>query len=325
MNKRIEWIDMCKGIGIVAMVCGHIGIPSVIDTYIHAWHMPIFFILSGFLFKEYEYKEFFFKKIKSLIIPYINFACILYMFSLFRNFILKDTNLIKQLIDIFTFNTIGDLPFGNSIWFLTCMFFVETIFMILKKFLNKELYMGISILVFSILGYVLSYYEVTLIWGVGSAFMAMIFYYFGYLLRKYYVYMKNIKLKLILIVALLIFSTILVSFNGYVNMRVLKYGNFLLFYINAILTSLTIIILAIYIEKRNILIIVRKILYYIGKNSLVFLGFNQLVIYLVNLVIKNIINNNAICSILTLIITLLLLGYSTKIINKRFKFLLGKF
>ena len=42
MNKRIEWIDICKGIGILAMICGHIGLPHILDKYIHAWHMPIF-------------------------------------------------------------------------------------------------------------------------------------------------------------------------------------------------------------------------------------------------------------------------------------------
>jgi len=63
MSKRLIWIDIAKGIGIVLVVVGHAGrgimnagIPDPIgflpelDRVIYAFHMPLFFILSGITF-----------------------------------------------------------------------------------------------------------------------------------------------------------------------------------------------------------------------------------------------------------------------------------
>lgn len=63
MNKRLDWIDKAKGIGIILVVYGHVargifnaGIPmneksfGIIDSVIYSFHMPLFFFLSGFFF-----------------------------------------------------------------------------------------------------------------------------------------------------------------------------------------------------------------------------------------------------------------------------------
>lgn len=53
-QNRDNTIDITKGIGILLVIVGHTGgLPA--DTYIHhfiySFHMPLFFILGGFLFK----------------------------------------------------------------------------------------------------------------------------------------------------------------------------------------------------------------------------------------------------------------------------------
>ena len=60
-QKRITWLDMAKGVGIVLMVAGHlIGALQTIDNkpyfspvyqFIASFHMPLFFIFSGILFR----------------------------------------------------------------------------------------------------------------------------------------------------------------------------------------------------------------------------------------------------------------------------------
>ena len=47
--NRITHIDIFKGIGILFMVMGHIGFSSIFDKWIHAFHMPMFFFISGYL------------------------------------------------------------------------------------------------------------------------------------------------------------------------------------------------------------------------------------------------------------------------------------
>lgn len=63
VSRRLEWIDIAKGIGIILVVVGHAGrglsgaeLPDrngflpLMDQTIYAFHMPLFFMLSGITF-----------------------------------------------------------------------------------------------------------------------------------------------------------------------------------------------------------------------------------------------------------------------------------
>ena len=41
-EKRIEWIDIAKGIGILLVVLGHITKNEVLYEIIYSFHMPLF-------------------------------------------------------------------------------------------------------------------------------------------------------------------------------------------------------------------------------------------------------------------------------------------
>jgi len=82
-KDRIEWIDFCKFVGIFYVVWGHVGMSPMLDKYIHVFHMPIFFFLSGYMFNISKFKnlkEFLIKKTKTLLIPYFFFAIATYYF-----------------------------------------------------------------------------------------------------------------------------------------------------------------------------------------------------------------------------------------------------
>lgn len=49
---RIEWIDGAKGIGILLMVIGHAGAPDFLRHWIYGFHMPMFFIIAGFVYNK---------------------------------------------------------------------------------------------------------------------------------------------------------------------------------------------------------------------------------------------------------------------------------
>lgn len=77
MQKRIEFIDIAKGIGIILMVIGHTNPPQYVFNYIYIFHMPLFFILSGYFFNQETLRKpatFIYKKIKGLYIPYIKWG-----------------------------------------------------------------------------------------------------------------------------------------------------------------------------------------------------------------------------------------------------------
>ena len=70
MNKRIGWIDIAKGVTILLVIVGHTLIGYKVNDYIYAFHMPLFFICSGLLFKPKDIKMVAKNNAKKLLVPY---------------------------------------------------------------------------------------------------------------------------------------------------------------------------------------------------------------------------------------------------------------
>ena len=68
-NQRIIWIDWAKVVGITLVVWGHIP-----DCYgkatIFLFHMPLFYMISGYLYKYRNLRDEIHRIWKSLILPY---------------------------------------------------------------------------------------------------------------------------------------------------------------------------------------------------------------------------------------------------------------
>ncbi len=73
MNKRIEFIDISKGIGILLVIIGHMNINQSLLQYIMSFHMPLFIILSGMTFNHHKIKH----NISALLIPYFTMGFIM--------------------------------------------------------------------------------------------------------------------------------------------------------------------------------------------------------------------------------------------------------
>ena len=132
-TKRISYIDMAKGIGIILVVYGHLGFASEsVLTWITSFHMPLFFILSGMLLSHtnsvtYSMKDFISKKAKALLTPYFTFSFLSILFSAILDFSTFTAYLPDALMQTFSFYGISVL------WFLPALFFGETIFLWLRK------------------------------------------------------------------------------------------------------------------------------------------------------------------------------------------------
>lgn len=67
MKQREVWIDVVKGIGIIAVVYGH-----VFSSYVgRLWHMPLFFMLAGYHYHLTETWPYIKKLTRRLLIPYV--------------------------------------------------------------------------------------------------------------------------------------------------------------------------------------------------------------------------------------------------------------
>lgn len=71
-NNRIIWIDWAKALLIYLMVVGHCFPVKWQGQLIYAFHMPAFFIISGFLYHHHDWK----KTLKSFLVPILFFSTI---------------------------------------------------------------------------------------------------------------------------------------------------------------------------------------------------------------------------------------------------------
>lgn len=78
MNRETT-IDVLKGIGIILVVIGHSGCPQLLNDYIYSFHMPLFFIASGYFFNTnyLENKKVYLKrKVQGIYLPYLKWSVI---------------------------------------------------------------------------------------------------------------------------------------------------------------------------------------------------------------------------------------------------------
>ena len=85
MSKRIEYLDIAKGIGILLVVLGHNDFEVIsvfVQRLIYSFHMPLFFFLSGyFLNAAIPFFEFVKKRFNSLLKPYLFTIFLIYFTS----------------------------------------------------------------------------------------------------------------------------------------------------------------------------------------------------------------------------------------------------
>ena len=72
IKQRKDWIDWAKALLIWLMVLGHAGLSGYSREFVYAFHMPAFFIISGYLYKPHSWL----RTLRSFGIPVICFSLI---------------------------------------------------------------------------------------------------------------------------------------------------------------------------------------------------------------------------------------------------------
>lgn len=77
-SPRLKWLDIAKATAIILMVLGHTSIPSSLSNFIWAFHMPLFFIASGWTtnWEKYSLIKFSLTKAKTLLVPFVCYSVI---------------------------------------------------------------------------------------------------------------------------------------------------------------------------------------------------------------------------------------------------------
>jgi len=241
---RLNWIDYLKAVGIFLVVYGHaIGVIPVVEKWIFSFHMPLFFLVSGFLIKpehlEHGFKSFFIKTTKALIPPYIIFAVAFYLFwFLVGRQIGQDAGLATDLISPFlailygtgSHNTMQLNPI--VLWFFPCLYMTHLmIYFIVHKKLSVTF--AISVVLLTI-GFLIPK-NVALPFEFEEALVAQFFVVLGFVANRDKIMEYVGRHQPYIWGALLVgIGTLVGLWNGRVDMRSSNYGNFIYFLCSSI-------------------------------------------------------------------------------------------
>lgn len=193
MKKRIDWVDVVKGIGMILVIVSHTEehfMPGQLVTLkipIYTFHMPLFFFMSGYLFSmKNSFKEFLKNKSKRILVPYFCLGTILVLFDTywqgrnpFGNPWFQKERFFGEMLSLLYQNRFWTL------WFIACLFWMNILFYVIVKHLKSEKKRAIVVTVMAVAG--LIYYMVggpNLPWNIDVCFTAMPFFYVGYVCRK---------------------------------------------------------------------------------------------------------------------------------------------
>ncbi|MBT9315878.1 acyltransferase family protein [Leptothoe spongobia] len=302
MTARLAWLDAAKAYGMFLVYYGHF-VERISDLqgfvvgtaafsqykFIYAFHMPLFFILSGFVYKDRKQKfsSFLTHRLLTRILPAIFFnlvaVCIQFLLAgggsgFYERY--QETNVLLDFL--------SGYPFGNFItWFLFCLFTVELLNYIARPFVKADVWRRGGLAALTLLGgYFIGLNSNTLqglplrgfdFWYFNQALVGFSFYQIGFILKQseFMTLVQNsfyryLALGLTLISTLALFGLNQGPFaadRSLVLMAGASYGNLFLFSITAITGSLFIITLSLFIPAG-------KGLTFVGQNTLILLGLN---------------------------------------------------
>ncbi|ARD43587.1 acyltransferase family protein [Colwellia sp. PAMC 21821] len=136
MNKNIEWVTWLKLFGSLAVILGHMNNP--LNDLIFSWHMPLFFMISGFFIKiEGSIRALVIKDLNRLMIPYFIFAFLALIITSIKVWGLQREPLnylfeFKAILFWMDYKHLAN-SYAFVLWFLPALFFAKIFYYIIKK------------------------------------------------------------------------------------------------------------------------------------------------------------------------------------------------
>lgn len=129
--KRLEYIDLAKGVMILLVVIGHLNDYYVSGTvhdklfaFIYSFHMCLFFLLSGFVMaltkhklQEQSFPKWLWKKVQTLFIPFLVWTFVIWRFVDPITDFAFDANTVKFIF----------LRPDNGTWFFLALFVCQVV------------------------------------------------------------------------------------------------------------------------------------------------------------------------------------------------------
>lgn len=286
-KKRIYYLDIAKGLGVVLVILGHV-VDLTIPTrqFITSFHMPLFFLLSGMIIQatgetDRDMGSIVKRKLRSIAVPYFTFSVLSLMVEAAAITFLKNglwSTFLEHL-----FSTVC-LVGASVFWFLPALFFSELLFLAVRKrtgravcgilmaLLAAAAYPACSAISRALAGYgeeVWYPYVQLLVNSFFRIFVAAGFVAAGYFGTGLFQNLSAKALRSAVFGMLLLVLTAFVSVrNGITDMNYMVYNNVLLYLVTSLGGSFGILFLSRALEKWHEAWPMRLCMYY-GRNSLI--------------------------------------------------------
>ena len=313
--KRLEWVDNAKGIGIllviVAHVINHVSIFLPVSTVIYTFHMPLFFILSGYTLSERTMSF----GIRQLIIKYAKTLGIPYFFFTFLNMLASFVFFSNKTL-LFVAKNAYHLIFlhgWKATWFLPALFFALIIAIVMIRRFHNVFLLFFVTFTFSVGMTYLGPYLPDAVKALSLGIIAVPFVVFGYMMHMDSVRkITESRIAPFISAAVIVLSAIV---NGKVDFVWYQFGrSSIIWLVSGIVGSQIIFHLA----KRIHLPIINRI----GRGSLIIMCIHQFIMFGFYAVIHRFTHNAYIqFSLLlaaTLLTTLLLYPFAERVYSTLF-------
>ncbi|MBR5332075.1 MAG: acyltransferase family protein [Muribaculaceae bacterium] len=177
--------DIMKFIAIIAMIIGH----CVHDwrlQLIYPWHMPLFFIVSGYFFKPQTILKTIKHSTRQLLIPYLITAIAIITLALIYNFFDANHDILNYtkvvLMGGTNPNTWG---IGFASWFLISLFVCTVTYSVLNHFIksNRLITTIVIIIAFSTY-YIKNYFSIFIPFTLLQSGMGLLFFHIGHIFHQ---------------------------------------------------------------------------------------------------------------------------------------------
>lgn len=187
VKKRIDWLDIAKGIAIICTIVGHcVPFGGNVRNIIFSFHMPLFFVLAGYTIKQIPYNNFgsaTLKDFKRLVVPVFIIKVVQFLLEIIINHVELKSCAKNIFISILWGNgcSYKIFPGVGVVWFLLALFFTKLLFRFCLNLIQNYRFIFFTTLafIFSLFGE-----KLWLPQNFDLLFLGMLFMYSGYFYRN---------------------------------------------------------------------------------------------------------------------------------------------
>ena len=322
--KRTPLYDNLKAPGIILVVLGHVTKNHTLGEFIYSFHMPLFFFVSGMLYKPKEVYAI--KLARSVLWPYLVFAILSFTYWAVLETrirpIPEDTNILEQFTNIFYPINMGKHAHIMNVvlWFLPTLYLCSIIYHYLIFRIGKT---KVQLIVLGVIAIILQFINPRLPLCIPQALSALPFFAFGHFLNDKIRNFEHVTTKrryTMYCIAVAVFI-LLWRYTSSGEMRMMSYPMGYIPYF--IIATCCIIAICMLCPQKQI-----KVLSFLGYNSIAIMLTHEplkrivIKIYSVTTSIDiDIIRESIIHSIIITFIVILILSPTTMLLRKYCNFL----